>query len=26
VVLVAGALFAIVDAIIEAPGRGWTVR
>jgi EmrB/QacA subfamily drug resistance transporter len=22
--LVAGALFAIVDAIIEAPGRGWT--
>ena len=24
VVLVAGALFAIVDAIIEAPGRGWT--
>ncbi len=23
-VLVAGALFAIVDAIIEAPGRGWT--
>ena len=24
VVLVAGGLFAIVDAIIEAPGRGWT--
>ncbi len=24
VVLVAGALFAIIDAIIEAPGRGWT--
>ncbi len=24
VALVAGALFAIVDAIIEAPGRGWT--
>jgi EmrB/QacA subfamily drug resistance transporter len=23
-VLIAGALFAIVDAIIEAPGRGWT--
>ena len=23
-VLIGGALFAIVDAIIEAPGRGWT--
>src|SRR6201995_2462589 len=24
VVLIAGSLFALVDAIIEAPGRGWT--